>query len=266
MPNIGDPAPQFASSDVINNQTYNLSDYAGQVVLLVFSGPSWCPPCKFEAPILQDLWEVFELSISQPKVQFLMVSCFSGIETPKQFKAAVLNFGLTFPALLNPNDTISTLYEVHSVPTVFVIDTEQKICDIHEGALPPAGALYEKMYNMLIGCGAGEPKHISQQAGIAYLLFGLVDDSPGMVWTPGGKPIPIPSPWETLFRFSKEKKDILLQLVISELAKGVRDFKAGSAIETAALKGAEASMRKLIARNALQPKDLGKAFSNKPKK
>jgi hypothetical protein len=27
MPNIGDPAPQFSATDVIDGQTYNLSDF-----------------------------------------------------------------------------------------------------------------------------------------------------------------------------------------------------------------------------------------------
>jgi peroxiredoxin len=267
MPNIGDPAPQFSSTDVINNQTYNLSDYAGQVVLLVFSGPSWCGPCQFEAPVLQDLWEDFECSLIPPKVQVLMVSCFAN-ETPSEFKTAVENFGLTFPALLNPDQTISSLYGVTAVPTLFVIDTEQKICNIHVGASPPAGALYEEIYNMLIGCGAAQPKCIkfdtSKWAAVVYILFGGINDAPGFGFTPGGKPVPI-DPWGPLFRLSAEKKDIILHLAISELAKGVRDFKTAREIETAALTAAEASMRKLVARNALQPKDLDTTFSNLPK-
>src|SRR5690349_12916379 len=107
MLSVGDAAPQFSATDIINDQMYNLSDYAGQLVLLIFSGPSWCEPCQFEAPVLQDLWETFGKSIQKPTVQFLMVSCFADEESPQAFKTAVQNFDLTFPALLNPNDTIS---------------------------------------------------------------------------------------------------------------------------------------------------------------
>lgn len=264
MPNIGDPAPQFSATHAIDGQTYNLSDYTGQVVLLAFSGPSWCPPCQFEAPVLQELWEAFETSIIPPKVQFLMVSV---NETPQAFKNAVQNFGISFPALLDPNETIKNLYEITAVPTLFVINAEQKICDIHVGASPPADALYQEIYGMLIGCGAAEPKQAgidtSKWAAVMFILFGAINDAPGLGWTPGGGPHPI-DPWGPRLRPSTDNKDILLHLAISELAKGVRDFKTSSKIAAAALQGAEKSMRQLVAKNSRQPKELDKAFSNIP--
>jgi peroxiredoxin len=258
MPNIGDPAPQFSATDVINNQTHNLSDYAGQVVLLIFSGPSWCSHCQFEAPVLQDLWEIFDKSVTQPQVQFLIVSVG---ESAQAFKTAVQTFGLTFPALLDPNETIKSLYGVSAVPIQFVINTEQKICDIHLGASPPEDALYQKIYSMVIGCGAAEPKTPMPVTvkWADYLLSKMLmsltvpPDPIVLPVLPPGIPKPIP-------------KDILLQLAIAELAKGVRDFKTSSEIATTALKGAEASIKKLIARNVLQPKELDKAFSTIPKR
>lgn len=266
MPNIGDPAPQFSAVDVITGQPHSLSDYAGQVVLLIFSGPSWCPPCQFEAPILVDLWNEFGSSYATPKVQFLMISCF-GNESPQQFKTAVEGFGITFPALLNPNQTITDLYEVSGVPQLFVVNTEGIICDKHGGAGPPADALHDDIYNMLIACGAAEPKSLktdfSKWAAVMTILFGVTQDGGGLGITPGGKPIPI-DPWGPFMRLSAEKKDVLLQLAISEMANGVRDYRTASGIKTMALKGAEASMKKLLDMNALQPKEVP-PISTKPR-
>jgi peroxiredoxin len=257
-PNIGDPAPQFSAVDVITNQTHNLSDYAGQVVLLIFSGPSWCPPCQFEAPILVDLWDEFESSFAVPKVKFLMISCF-GNETPQAFKTAVQNFGITFPALLNPGQDITDLYGVAGVPAMFVVNTEQKICNTHVGASPPADALREDIFNMLIGCGAAEPKSLkidlSKWAAVMTILFGVTQDGGGLGIKPGGGPIPI-DPWGPLVRLTAQKRDILLQLAISELAKGVTDYKTAKGIETMALTAAQASMKKILDMNALLPREM----------
>jgi len=195
-----------------------------------------------------------------------MISCFAN-ETPQQFKNAVEDFGITFPALLNPNQTITNLYEVSGVPQLFVVDTEQIICDKHGGAGPPADALHDHIYNMLIACGAAEPKplkSISKWAAVMTILFGVTQDGGGLGITPGGKPIPI-DPWGPFMRLSAEKKDVLLQLAISEMAKGVKDYETASEIETMALKGAEVSMKRILEMNALQPKEITN-ISTEPRK
>jgi hypothetical protein len=203
----------------------------------------------------------------QPKVQFLMISCFDN-ESPQQFKTAVEEFNITFPALLNPNQTITNQYDVNGVPQLWVVDTEQKICAQHGGAGPPADALYELIYNMLIECGTAEPKSfkpdISKWAAAMTILFGVTQDGGGLGITPGGNPIPI-DPWGPLVRLSADKKDLIMQLAISEMAKGVKDFKTASGIESMALRGAEASMKQILAANALQPKELERSISPRKK-
>src|SRR5262249_29942149 len=145
------------------------------------------------------------------------------------------------------------------------------ICAIHAGAGPPADALYAEIYSMLIGCGAAEPKPLSQSfdfskwAAVVTILSGVIQDGGGLVITPGGKPIPI-DPWGPLMRLSSEKKDLLTELAISELAKGISDYRIAVEIESMALKGAEAAMKKLVTRNALLPRELDKTFSSKPRK
>ena len=267
MLNIGDPAPQFSAVDVINGNTYKLSDYAGRIVLLIFSGPSWCGPCQFEAPVLQELWQVFSKVICAPQTQFLMVSCFD-METPQAFKTAVQNFGITFPALLNPNQKINTLYEVFAVPTLFVIGKDQKICNIYQGASPPADTLYDEIYSSLIGCGSCDKRltaDLSRWAAVIRILFGGTQDGGGLGLTPGGVPIPI-DPSNPFFRMSPEKKDVLMNLAISEMTKSLKDSKTAGEIELAALKSAEASMRTLVSKASQKPLGLKSTFSVKPTK
>jgi peroxiredoxin len=268
VPGIGDPAPQFSAVDVIDGQTHALSDYAGQVVLLIFSGPSWCAPCQFEAPVLEELWQTFKGSFNIPRVQLLMVSCFAN-EAPPAFKQAVQGFGLTFPALLNPNQTITNLYGVNAAPTLFVIDTEQKICAMKVGISPPAETEYEELYGLLIGCGAAEPKRplldLSRWRAIVTILFGVTQDGGGLVLTPGGKPLPI-DPWGPLLRMAPEKRDLYTNLAIAELTTSLRDDAAAGEIRAAALRSAEGAMRTIVAKGTAQAPLAGKTFELRGKK
>lgn len=266
MPNVGDPAPQFSAKDVITGQTYTLSDYTGQVVLLIFSGPSWCPPCKFEAPVLQDLWNLFANVTCKPRTQFLMVSV---DETEQSYKTAVQKFGLTFPALFDSGKILNLYFPggAYAVPTLFVVDEAQKICSIHGGAGPPADALSEKIYSLLLGCGACDETtslkiDMTRWVAAVMILFGVVQDAGGVVIPlPGGRPIPI-DPWGPLRRMSAEKKNVLMSLAIAEMTKSLTDVKTAAEMELSALRAAEASLRKLVATASEKPLTLDKLFSS----
>jgi cytochrome c biogenesis protein CcmG, thiol:disulfide interchange protein DsbE len=263
--NIGDPAPNLTLKDVLTGQTHSLSDYADQTVLLIFSGPSWCGPCKFEAPVLEELWQVFGVGFS--KTQFLMVSVG---ETEQSYKTAVQNFGLTFPCLYDPNNTdpnnsLWTKYLVEGVPTVYVINGEQKVCNFHVGVISPADALYTELSNMLINCGASFKQQVpvvdtSRWAAVVTVLFGVIQDGGGVVFPPGGRPIHI-GPWGPLLRMSPEKKNVLMNLAISEMTKSVGDARTAGEIERAALRSAEASMKKLVAQASQKPLELSATHS-----
>ncbi len=257
--NIGDTASNFTLTDVLTGQTHNLSDYEDQNVFLIFSGPSWCGPCQFEAPVLEELWQVFGKTF--PKTQFLMVSV---NESEQSYKTAIQNFGLTFPCLYDPNNSVWTQYLVEGVPTVYVINGQQKVCNFHVGIITPADALYSELYNMLINCGSSDKPYpvvdISRWVAAVTILFGVTQDGGGLVITPGGKPIPI-DPWGPLVRMSIDKKSVLMNLAISEMTKSVSDVRAAGEIELAALRSAEASMKKLVARASRRPHELSAAYS-----
>lgn len=118
-PRVGHAAPQFSATDVTTNITHKLSDYAGDVVLLVFAGLSWCDACQFEAPDLEKLWK----SLFSWNVHFLLVSV---NENSDKFKTAIQKYEITFPALLDPNDAIYRLYHCWCVPTFFFASIKNK--------------------------------------------------------------------------------------------------------------------------------------------
>ncbi|MGD9000114.1 MAG: TlpA disulfide reductase family protein, partial [Granulosicoccaceae bacterium] len=49
------PAPGFELKD-IDDRLHRLSDYRGKVVIVNFWA-TWCPPCRFELPSMEKLWQ-----------------------------------------------------------------------------------------------------------------------------------------------------------------------------------------------------------------
>lgn len=179
-----------------------------------------------------------------------MISCFQNQESPQQFKSAVQNFGIAFPALLNPNNEISNLYGVDAVPTLFFVGTDQKICDMHIGAGGDPSELFEQIRTTLINGGACTKNiklDIHRWAAAVTILFGVIQGGGGLALTPGGKPIPI-DPDGPLTSMSADKRNILMNLAISELTKSLHDATAAAEIHKAALRSAESSRRNLLAK------------------
>ena len=108
--------PNFTFPD-INGKEVSLSDHRGKVVL-VNVWATWCPPCRQEMPSMQSLYEKFK----GESFEILAVSIDS------DGRAAVAPFmgkmNLTFPALLDPGETIRPLYGITGVPESFIIDKQ----------------------------------------------------------------------------------------------------------------------------------------------
>ena len=108
--------PNFAFPD-LNGKEVSLSDQRGKVVL-VNVWATWCPPCRREMPSMQRLYEKFK----GKNFEILAVSIDS------EGRAAVEPFmrkmNLTFPALLDPGETIRPLYGITGVPESFIIDQQ----------------------------------------------------------------------------------------------------------------------------------------------
>ena len=218
MPGIGDLAPQFSGNDVVTGEPFSLAEQQGNVVLIAFSGLSWCPPCQFEAPVLQDLWEEYDFTTT-PHVRFVTVSW---LDQPSSLLSAIQQFGLTMPVLSDP--AITTAYEINSVPRVYVVGVDGKICGIKNGASPPEDVLRETLRQLLVSCGAGTPMDPS--------ILNLVWAVPVLI----KKPIPEPDPpWESLRLLSRSKREALIAMAVAELAGGFADVKTRRTIETAAL-------------------------------
>ena len=258
MLNIGEPAPLFSGQDVISGQTFSLADHHGDVVVIAFSGLTWCGPCQFEAPILQSLWEEvqgeeFQANLFNPRVQFVMIVVSDGYTTITS--DTLQQYGISsIPVLTDPS--IKDLYEVAFYPTLFILDTDLNICEKKIGAGGAEDVLREEIRQLIIGCGDQKFWVPAHAMAVAQILFGVTQDGGGLVIS-GGKPIPI-DPWGPFRRLAAEKRDILIRLTISELAGQLSDSKARWELETISLRAIDTAVKQLLTKAARKPISFGK--------
>jgi cytochrome c biogenesis protein CcmG/thiol:disulfide interchange protein DsbE len=112
----GFKVPNFTFPD-LNGKEVSLSDQRGKV-LLVNVWATWCLPCRREMPSMQRLYKKFK----GKNFEILAVSIDS--EGRKAVEPFMRKMNLTFPALLDPGETIRSLYGITGVPESFIIDQQ----------------------------------------------------------------------------------------------------------------------------------------------
>ena len=112
-PVAGAPAPGFTLND-LSGQPVKLSALKGRVVLINFWA-TWCGPCQLEMPTIQRAYDTY-------KGRGLTVLAVNLNEQAPAVQTYIGNLKLNFPVLLDPGDSISTLYRVRGYPTSFFVD------------------------------------------------------------------------------------------------------------------------------------------------
>lgn len=132
---VGEQAPDFTLEDM-DGDMISLSDYQGQFIILNFFA-SWCPPCREEAPDLQEFEEQYG---DQTKLLIL-----DRAEPKVSVQEHIEEFNSTSTYLLDYNDSMAKPYGVRGQPETFFID-EQGIIRYHQIG-PMTKELMVKMIN-----------------------------------------------------------------------------------------------------------------------
>jgi peroxiredoxin len=109
-------APDFTFPG-LDGKMVSLSDHKGKVVL-VNIWATWCPPCVDEMPSMEKLYQNFK----GENFEILAVSIDeAGLKAVAPFMKKT---NLTFPALIDSEGTIKTVYGITAIPESFIIDKQ----------------------------------------------------------------------------------------------------------------------------------------------
>ncbi|NOY67498.1 MAG: TlpA family protein disulfide reductase [Gammaproteobacteria bacterium] len=108
-------APDFELKDE-NDVVYRLSDFRGKVVVINFWA-TWCPPCRYEMPSLERLWN----KVKDNNVILLAINVGEDADTIFGFTGELQ---LTMPIPMDVNGDVIKLYPVTGLPTTYIINRE----------------------------------------------------------------------------------------------------------------------------------------------
>ncbi len=138
----GETAPDFRYGSS-GSQTAALSDLRGKPVLLNFWA-SWCPPCRAEMPLLEQVYE--DQSWQAKGLQFLTVSI---DEDPVKAREFMTANSYTFPVILDTKQVIAEAYNVNAIPTTFFVNKSGVIETRRDGAFADKSTL-ERELNKIV--------------------------------------------------------------------------------------------------------------------
>src|SRR5881296_4477046 len=142
-----DPAPEFSLTS-LDGKPVTLAGSKGKVILLNFWA-TWCGPCRAEIPDLVELQNKYK-----DHLQILgLVVDDDDQDAIKEFSE---KFGINYPVALATNDIRMQYGGIPALPTSFVLDSEGRVVQKHEGLRDPV--LYEAEIRSLLGLPIGNVK------------------------------------------------------------------------------------------------------------
>jgi len=127
LPNEGDSAPDFEITS-INGEHFKLSDFKGKQSVYVVFWNTWCHFCMKKIPKLKTVQntlseDIMIIAVNTSRDDSIQES----LDFQKKFN---INYMLSF----DEGEVITDLYNVHGVPTEFIIDITGTI--LHRDGVP----------------------------------------------------------------------------------------------------------------------------------
>ena len=99
-----------------DGESLALSDLRGKVVFLNFWA-TWCGPCRYEMPSMEALYN----RLKDRGLEIVAVNCMEGEPLVSRF---MRDYNLSFPAVLDLDGSVSTIYGINAIPTTFLLNRD----------------------------------------------------------------------------------------------------------------------------------------------
>ena len=133
------PAPLFAKEG-LDGEPISLLGLRGKVVMLDFWS-SWCPPCRREAPALNQVYREYR----DKNIEFIGVAIWDDHE---KVSGHVEEFNVSYPNLVDEKGRIAISYGVSGIPEKLFIDPGGNLVRKFVGPMSP-GDLTEALDGLL---------------------------------------------------------------------------------------------------------------------
>jgi cytochrome c biogenesis protein CcmG/thiol:disulfide interchange protein DsbE len=124
-----DPAPGIVGT-TLDGAAFDLAGQRGHPVVVNFWGPS-CVPCRDEFPLLA-------AKLAEHAAQDIRIVGVLTDDPPEPARTFAVQYGATWPTVIDPDKSIKTAYRVAARPQTYFIDPGGVIRSIQVGELTDA--------------------------------------------------------------------------------------------------------------------------------
>jgi peroxiredoxin len=139
---LSGPAPGFTLQS-LDGQQVSLASLKGKVVMVNFWA-TWCVPCRQEMPHLQALYERYN------SLGFELLAVNVEKDNAEGARKWLEETPVTFPVLFDPNNQVTKLYKVQTMPSTVMVARDGTMRFIHHGYKPGYEGEYQTQVRALL--------------------------------------------------------------------------------------------------------------------